>query len=356
VESRRPAIAQGKGSSGTASQRQGRQDLSASVGLARRASIVVAAGVAILVSLAMAGSASAASFTATTERGDILTGLAVTFTTDGVPPGADVEWTYGDGTSGTDNQHTYMQPGSFHVEMNASGESAAGTVVVGQLSAPFVPVPSTPVAGQNVLFVYGGQVGSGPPASSFGWEMDGDSDFNEATGPSVQRVFPVAGDYVMGLKVTDAEGAFGSEFREIHVRAAPTVTPANLRLLSPFPVVRISGRVTHAGARIRRLTVQAPLGAKVTVRCGGRGCPFKKSSRMARANSKSKSKTASVTVRFRKMERRLLRGGATIRVYVTRQGLVGKYTRWTIRKAKPPLRRDLCLTPGASAPSACPSS
>ena len=48
-----------------------------------------------------------------------------------------------------------------------------------------------------------------------------------------------------------------------------------LRLLSPFPVVRITGRVTGKGTRIRRLTVVAPLGARVKVRCHGRGCPFK---------------------------------------------------------------------------------
>jgi hypothetical protein len=207
-----------------------------------------------------------------------------------------------------------------------------------------------------VLLVYGGQTNQTVPIERYDWELDGDNDFNDASGIVLHRTFPLPGDYLVGLRVTDKEGAFGSEFRAIQVRSTATVTPASLRLLSPFPTIRISGRVTKRGALIRRLTAIAPIGAKVTVECRGRGCPFKKASRVVRRRKNGSSKATTATVRFRKMEHRLLRGGATVTVSVTRQGWIGRYTRWTIRKSKPPKRRDLCLTPGSPRPAACPGS
>jgi hypothetical protein len=60
-------------------------------------------------------------------------------------------------------------------------------------------------------------------------------------------------------------------------------------------------------------------------------------------------------VRFRKFERRLLRAGIKIEVFVTKPDTIGKYTRFRIRKRKPPLRWDACLMPRQVAPVACPS-
>jgi hypothetical protein len=89
------------------------------------------------------------------------------------------------------------------------------------------------------------------------------------------------------------------------------------------------------------------------VRCRGRGCPFRRTSRtLARAGAKGPART----VRIKKLERRLLHGGASVKVLVSRQGEIGKYTRFKIRRSKPPLRTDLCLSPGSTAPVECPSS
>ena len=41
-------------------------------------------------------------------------------------------------------------------------------------------------------------------------------------------------------------------------------------------------------------------------------------------------------VRIRKLERRLLRAGASIRIFVTKPGTIGKYTSIRIREGKPP--------------------
>jgi hypothetical protein len=113
-----------------------------------------------------------------------------------------------------------------------------------------------------------------------------------------------------------------------------------LRWLSPFPVVRIKGWLTASGAQVTLLTVRAPRGAKITVRCRGLHCPRK---HFARA-------TALVHL---KPYQRLLRGNMRLEISVTRRGFVGKRTIITLRTGKPPTRRDLCLYPGVSRAKSC---
>ena len=50
---------------------------------------------------------------------------------------------------------------------------------------------------------------------------------------------------------------------------------------------------------------------------------------------------------------RYFRAGTVIVVRVTLPGRVGKFTRFTIRRGRPPVRRDLCLPPGAARPTNC---
>jgi hypothetical protein len=86
--------------------------------------------------------------------------------------------------------------------------------------------------------------------------------------------------------------------------------------------------------------VSAPKGAKVNVRCRGRGCPFKSKS------TKSRGKR----IDLRKL-RRGYRAGAVIELRVTKTNTIGKFIRITIRDGKRPRRVDLCLQPGRSKPT-----
>jgi hypothetical protein len=133
---------------------------------------------------------------------------------------------------------------------------------------------------------------------------------------------------------------------------APTTSPAPppggvegvhqqaLRFLSPFPVVRIKGWLTTTGARVTMLTVRAPRGAKISVRCRGQHCPRKRFARATRL------------VHLHPYER-LLRGSMTLQISITRKGFVGKRTVIVLRNHKTPKRRDLCLYPGVRKPKAC---
>ena len=147
------------------------------------------------------------------------------------------------------------------------------------------------------------------------------------------------------LLVTDANGFSGMATQTISV-----VTPRVL-LMQPFPVVRIAGTETRSGVRVRLLRVQqTPAGAKVTIRCRGRGCPTKSQRRFAVGNARGVA-----PVDFRTFQR-VLRAGVTLEILVSKPGAIGKYTRFTIRRHKFPLRVDMCLDPSGVKPLACPPS
>ena len=117
----------------------------------------------------------------------------------------------------------------------------------------------------------------------------------------------------------------------------------------PFPIVRIAGSIDAAGAKLSLLTVQAPGGAQIMIRCRGRGCP-KTESRVV-----ASGRRVGTLVEFRRFERSL-RAGAVLEIRISKGGEIGKYTRFTIRRGKPPVRVDTCLSPAGIKPIACPSS
>ena len=127
---------------------------------------------------------------------------------------------------------------------------------------------------------------------------------------------------------------------------APKGETNRLRALTPFPIVRMAGRIGKRGTKFRVLTVDVPGGSTVTVRCSGKGCPFSKNTRAASVSRK---------LRIRKLENRMLRSGIMIKIFVTKAGTIGKYTSIKIRGGKPPKRVDRCLMPGSTRPTKCQS-
>jgi hypothetical protein len=115
------------------------------------------------------------------------------------------------------------------------------------------------------------------------------------------------------------------------------------KLLDPFPIVRIKGRTTRVGARLSLLSVRAPRGTRIRVRCRSDYCPRSRLALNTRLH------------RLRVFERSL-RAGVVIEVRVMHPKKIGKYTRFLIRRAAPPLRRDACLAPGSRKPTRCPGS
>jgi hypothetical protein len=124
-----------------------------------------------------------------------------------------------------------------------------------------------------------------------------------------------------------------------------TQTASRAPLLSPFPIVRLRGRVDRRGTRITLLTIRAPNRAKVSVYCSGKSCPRKRFA----------INVVNKLVRVKQFEKRL-RGGTTLKVYVTRPGFIGKYTRFRFINRRVPLRSDRCAIKAGTKPRSCPSS
>jgi hypothetical protein len=253
-------------------------------------------------------------------------------------------------------------------------------VRVDQVPAPsFTFTPTSPFAGQRTSF----QSTSSDPdgdqdITSLGWDLDGNGTYGDATGPTATRVFPTAGTYPVALQVIDGVGVqavelqhvavrilgspslAGSPFNSTFVSTPVTGTPIGSNAASKMSVkgrrtkvaivagvrVSIAGRVFEGATRITRLLVSAPSGAVVTARCTGPRCPAKHERHRARAHRR---------VRLHTLER-MLDAGTKVVVTVTKRGLVGKQIQFTIRRTQPPIRRELCLAPGAKRAAQCPAS
>jgi PKD domain len=178
------------------------------------------------------------------------------------------------------------------------------------------------------------------------WDFDGDGAFDDGDGPVVRKTFPRRGARSIGLKVTAAGGATDVVHRPLIVDTEYALPrPKEERIMSPYPVVRIAGRLTPRGARLRILSVtRAPTCAVVRVSCRGRSCPARRVTRF---------KGRRGPVRFKRFQRPL-RAGTVLTVRVSKGDRIGKYTRFVIRSGKAPRRRDRCLRPGETKGSACP--
>jgi PKD repeat protein len=224
--------------------------------------------------------------------------------------------------------------------------------------ASFVFFPAGPVAGEPITFVSTSSDPDSPiPASGLKWDLNGDGVYDDAEGFAVTTSFPAAGTYTIGLRVTTNVTDEATLALNVGSPGSPgtNVGQSALSFLSPFPVVRIAGRVSGRGVRIRRLTVDAPPGSGVRLTCSGKRCPFKRlrrtiSTRVAGGRSLPPTRL----LRMRAVEDRLLRPGTVLRLFVTRGEAVGKFTRFRIRKGKSPARADRCLVPGSAHPVACP--
>ncbi len=177
------------------------------------------------------------------------------------------------------------------------------------------------------------------------------------------------GAYVFRVRATDAAGNEKTATRAFTVGTAPqaptpvspkptskpsvTPTPSKPRLLSPFPLVRISGTLTRHGARIRLLSVRAPRGALVRVTVSPACSKKRHASRRCRVLHAAGTVGRRDAIAFRGLAR-AYRSGTVIVVRVWRADRIGKYTRFTIVRGKAPRRVDQCLVPKATRGSRCP--
>ena len=212
--------------------------------------------------------------------------------------------------------------------------------------ASFTWFPPLPTVGETVTLV-SSSTDASSPITAFAWALAGNGQFR-AGKPLIATSFSAPGAHVVRLRVSDANGLSSVATETIPVARAP------LRLMQPFPIVRIAGAETSSGVRLTTLTVQAPPGARVTVTCQGRGCPARSESRVAASRVRNRV-AGTVPISFRRFEH-ALRAKVILSIRVSRPGEIGKYTRFIVRRGRLPERLDTCLDPGGFKPMACPFS
>jgi PKD repeat protein len=318
-----------------------------------------------------------------------IVGDTVTFTSTSTDPDGDLmtfAWAldqdglFNDGT-GASAQKAFSAPGTYSIALQVTDSRGAVSTATGQVKvvadappkASFGFTPSRPRAGQPVTFSSTSTDPDGTVAT-LEWDLDGNGQFTDAGGPTAQRTFAVAGDYTVSLRATDDKGVSSIAFKTISVLgsatqeqdaqagstpgtsapdalppAAPVPSPGTSSapsMLSPFPIIRIRGRADAKAVRVDLLSVLAPRGSRISARCRGASCP--------RHGIAATATSSSRPVRLRGFERRY-GYGAVLEIWVTRSGRIGKYTAFSMRRGKSPLRRDLCVRPGTTHPSRCPT-
>jgi plastocyanin len=287
---------------------------------------------------------------------------------------------FGD-ASGSTAQTSFAAPGDHTVGLQVTDalgnvDSTTKTVTVGGAAdATFTFSPATPVTGEQVSFT-----ANDANAHKLKWDLDGDGKADDAKGPSVTWTYKNPGTVTVTLEAEASNGKKATSFQTLQVYAPGTVpTPPpppppppppggggksggggstggsngggrtqapQPRLLTPFPVVRIRGRIFRSSAVVDILSVAAQRGATIRVLCRGRGCPRRAVTARGRSSRRAQ--------RIRPFER-LLRAGTILEIRVTKAGRIGKYTRFVIRGGAAPARRDLCVGPVSSRPAPCPT-
>jgi PKD repeat protein len=279
----------------------------------------------------------------------------VLFASDASDPDSDALaylWNFGDSTPTSTLRnpiHKYQSAGTKTVTLRVtdpSGLSATTSrqVVVRGLLVPgnslpvvaFAFSPRSPRVGDPVEFVSSTTDPEGDLREQ-AWDLDGDGEFDDARGDEVVYTFATSGAKTVRQRATDGAGGTAIAERTFTVAPAPK---AKAGFLSPAPVVTLSGEILSSGMRVKRLTIRAPRGALVVVKCRGKGCGV----------DRRRKRVKRTTVGF-KTYQRFLRAGTKLEIFVRKANTIGDYTRYKVRAGKFPVRTDRCLPAGTAKPS-----
>ena len=292
----------------------------------------------------MAAPASAAPVLFTYTPTQPVTGQVVTFTS---LIGGTITWDLDgddacDDASGPVAKRSFQTAGAYKVKfcesVNALEEGETITVRNRPPTASFTIVPADPVAREPVRFTSTAEDPDGPIVAQQ-WDLDGDGSFDDKSGETALYFWRRAGTYPVALRVTDRDGASAVARLSVVVARRP------LGMLSPAPHVRVVSQPTANGAHLNLLTITAPKGARVGIRCKGGNCPYKRK----RFTSKGKRVT------LRALGRNF-NAGSIIEIRVTKPETLGSLTRLRIRAGNGPARLDRCIAPGRpNKPLRCPT-
>ena len=162
-----------------------------------------------------------------------------------------------DDATGQNPSHTYTAAGSYAVKLRVTDDQGASDVsdslVV--VASPATSVNQPPVAkasanttsGKVPLAVSFSSAGSSDPdgsISAYAWDLDGDGQFDDATGQNPSHTYTGAGSYAVKLRVTDDQGA--SDVSDSLVVVASPATSVNQPPVAKASANTTSGKVPLA--------------------------------------------------------------------------------------------------------------
>ena len=136
---------------------------------------------------------------------------------------------------------SYPAAGSFNVRLRVKGQGPhrgeavrAVSIQAAAAGAPKPPVasftitPATPVPNQPVLFT---STSSDPDGSLVEqvWDLNGDGNYDNGGGATALRTFADAGEYVIGLRVTDDAGLVSFDSQTVIGRNRAALPPRRRR-------------------------------------------------------------------------------------------------------------------------------
>jgi glycerophosphoryl diester phosphodiesterase/plastocyanin len=106
-------------------------------------------------------------------------------------------------------------------------------------AASFEFLPARPLAGDPVTFESSASDPDGT-ISTQAWDLDGDGEYDDATGSKAEHTFAEAGEYTVALEVIDNDGLRATAMRQVVVNPAPPTASFDLTPAEP----RAGDRVT----------------------------------------------------------------------------------------------------------------
>ena len=190
---------------------------------------------------------------------------------------------FGPDASGATARTSFPTPGLKTVAIKVT-ETGGGYAIASarvHVNAPprasFNVAPASPFDGDPVTFSSTSGDPDGPLTGQQ-WDLDGDGQYDDASGAVVARAF-APGSHTVRLRVTDSRGAAATTERRVAVAKRP------LKLLTGVKVT-LFGNLTRRGVQLKGLMVRTPAKATAKVSCKGLKCP-----KGARAASRRTSMT-----------------------------------------------------------------
>src|SRR3954454_7423642 len=166
-------------------------------------------------------------------------GERVSFSSAATDPDGDamtLEWEFGDGgtAAGAAPAHAYAEAGTYDVNLTATDEHGGSftrthRVTVRQDPGPtarFDFTPANPFTGDLITFTSHSTASRGSIAATE-WDLDGDDDFGDATGPQASWAFETPGDHLVQMRVTQDSGLRKVAFDNVDVAERPPAPPAD---------------------------------------------------------------------------------------------------------------------------------